>query len=181
MEKQIADFPDYFIHSNGYVISRKNRKERRLIGSYRGGGSREYHQVTLRHNGVQVGRLVHRLVAENFIEQHNSKDQVNHKDGNKRNNKVENLEWVSAKENMRHSVKMNLWTRPTDEHYKKMRAKAWSRSAMFTLEEASDLMEMKSALKLSSRALAAIVGCSKSAILGLANNTTIHFKNGSVV
>jgi len=181
MEKQIKDFPDYFVHSDGYVISRKLSKERRLIGGKCGGGSRNYAQVTLRHNGVQSSPLLHRVVAEHFIPRQDGKNQVNHKDGNKLNNCVDNLEWVTATENMRHSVGAGLWTSPTDDHYKKMRAKAWRNLALFTMEEASDLMEMKSALNLSCRQLAAIVGCSKPTILGLNNNSTIHFKNGSVV
>lgn len=181
MEKQIKDFPDYFIHSDGYVISRKFGKERHMAGNMRGGKTKGYDTVTLMQNNVQFGRMVHRLVAEHFLDQVVGKNEVNHKDGNKLNNSVDNLEWTSRKENMRHSVKTGLWTSPTDDHYKKMRAKAWRNLALFTMEEASDLMEMKSALNLSCRQLAAIVGCSKPTILGLNNNSTVHFKNGSVV
>lgn len=65
MEKQIKDFPDYYIHADGYVISRKHGKERKMVGGSTGTG---YPQVTLRHNGVQVQRLVHRLVAEHFVD-----------------------------------------------------------------------------------------------------------------
>lgn len=181
MEKQIAGFPDYFVHSDGYVISRKNGKEHRLVGCQCNGGKRDYMQVTLRHNGIQVGKAVHRLVAENFIERKVGKNQVNHKDGNKLNNNIENLEWVSAKENMSHAVKTGLWKSPTDNHYKKMRTKAWQRLALFTMEEASDLMEMKAALRLSCPELAAIVGCNKKTIQNLDKNATIHFINGSVI
>lgn len=51
---------------------------------------------------------IHRLVAQSFIKNINSFEQVNHIDGDKANNKVDNLEWVSAKDNVIHAYKNNL-------------------------------------------------------------------------
>lgn len=53
-------------------------------------------------------KRVHRLVAQEFLDNPNNLPQVNHKDGNRLNNKVDNLEWVTASKNIVHGYKMNL-------------------------------------------------------------------------
>lgn len=53
-------------------------------------------------DGTQHKRLIHVLVAEAFIPKHFDGLDVNHKDGNKHNNHVSNLEWCTRKENMQH-------------------------------------------------------------------------------
>ena len=70
---------------------------------------------------VNIGgklRTIHRLVAESFIENPNNLSQVNHIDGNKRNNTVENLEWCSPSENLNHAYKIGLKV-ATSNHLKK--------------------------------------------------------------
>lgn len=67
-------------------------------------GYQTYKQVCLSVNGKTKYSMVHRLVAEAFIPKIPGKDLVNHIDGNKHNNVVENLEWVTSSENVRHSI-----------------------------------------------------------------------------
>lgn len=68
---------------------------------------RGYLSVSARHKGVVVREYVHRMVAKTFIENKDNKPEVNHIDFNKSNNHVDNLEWVTKKENMQHNVKGN--------------------------------------------------------------------------
>jgi hypothetical protein len=63
----------------------------------------EYKRVTLSKNGITKRFLVHRLVAETYIPNSENKPFVNHIDNNGSNNCVENLEWCTHSENMKHA------------------------------------------------------------------------------
>lgn len=67
-----------------------------------------YIYQTLLKNGKRKTFKLHRLVAETFIPNPDNKPQVNHIDGDKENNKVSNLEWVTRKENLNHAYKTGL-------------------------------------------------------------------------
>lgn len=73
-----------------------------------------YNQVTLSINKKPKRCRVHRLVAEAFIPNPENKPYVNHIDGIRDNNSVENLEWVTPAENTQHAVKIGLM-KPTRE------------------------------------------------------------------
>ena len=64
---------------------------------------RGYLRVKLYRNAKPKEYLIHRLVADAFIPNPEQKEQVNHKDGNKGNNSLENLEWVTQSENQKHA------------------------------------------------------------------------------
>lgn len=67
-----------------------------------------YKHVTLSRGKSQKTMVVHRLVATAFIENPLGLPQINHKDGNKNNNTVSNLEWTTQKDNNHHAIKTNL-------------------------------------------------------------------------
>lgn len=67
-----------------------------------------YLKVRLFGNGKDVTTRVHRLVAETFIENPDNKETVNHIDGNKENNSVENLEWADRHEQLYHAYELGL-------------------------------------------------------------------------
>lgn len=64
-----------------------------------------YPRIKLTQNGKSKMKVIHRMVAKAFIPNPNNKAQVNHIDLDKTNNQVENLEWVTPKENMVHAYK----------------------------------------------------------------------------
>ncbi len=98
---------DYKVTYDGKIISLKRgeEKERKLL-SLRNG----YLYVTLYVKGQTYRDTVHRIVARAFIPNPKNKPVVNHKDGNKLNNSVENLEWNTYKENANHAWYNNLTT-----------------------------------------------------------------------
>ena len=70
--------------------------------------SNGYYMVVLSKDNKNNYKNIHRIVAGNFIPNLYNKPQVNHKDGNKLNNNVENLEWNTSKENIDHAKKLGL-------------------------------------------------------------------------
>ena len=67
-----------------------------------------YLRVSLRKDSMAKNHYVHRLVAKAFIPNPGNKPQVNHIDGDKTNNRVENLEWMTGEENINHAFKLGL-------------------------------------------------------------------------
>lgn len=65
-----------------------------------------YMMINFRLNGSKLPVVIHRVVAKAFVDKVEGKDYVNHKDGDKENNKKENLEWCTSKENKEHSIKL---------------------------------------------------------------------------
>lgn len=93
-------YENYLISSNGKIYSLKSKKVLKPIIQDNG-----YSYVTIHNNKIQKMFRLHRLVAETFIPNPNNLPQVNHKDENKQNNKVENLEWCTAKYNMNYGTR----------------------------------------------------------------------------
>lgn len=92
--------PVYMVNTNGDVLSRFTGKL--LKPSLLGNG---YYHVNVRNGeGKRGPKAIHRMVAETFLEPVEGKTHVNHKDSNKLNNSVENLEWCTNAENRAHSV-----------------------------------------------------------------------------
>lgn len=121
----------YFVTSEGEIfshdrkvlrINRSNRNEKYYI-KIKGlkikikKNLKGYVRCTLSKKGKPKTFSVHRVVAQAFLNQHLGQVQVNHKNGNKDDNRLENLEWVTPKDNIRHAIKTGLININGEKHY----------------------------------------------------------------
>jgi len=100
---------EYYISDYGRVKSFKFGKERILKPQLVGYKPNQYYGVNLSKTNNRKKEQVHRLVALAFILNPENKPQVNHKDGNKLNNHIDNLEWNTCKENIQHAWDTGLY------------------------------------------------------------------------
>ena len=105
MLRDIKGFENYYsVSDDGKVYSKIRKKYLKL--NYKKNG---YVYVSLQVNNIKITKRVHRIVAEAFIQNPDNKPFVNHIDGNKSNNNVKNLEWVTGKENNIHAINIGLF------------------------------------------------------------------------
>ena len=100
MKKIIDGYENYTISDEGYVTNELTGKI--LKGKFAGRG---YRVVNLFKDGKFKNHYIHRLVAIAFLPNPDNLPEVNHKDEDKTNNKVENLEWCTAKENANYGTR----------------------------------------------------------------------------
>ncbi len=111
--KQIYDYPNYYIVKDGRVYSKARKAYLKPVKNASG-----YSYVTLSMSGRKKKNCyVHRLVIEHFIEKVEGKTQVNHKNKNRSDNFLENLEWVTVSENMKHANKKASDTKPIEKSF----------------------------------------------------------------
>jgi hypothetical protein len=109
--KDVEDFVGYYLVSNDGCVKSLKRNgtisgDRILKQKVRQKDG--YMEVHLQNPKSDKRRLVHRLMAIAFIPNPENKPQVNHRNGIKTDNRIENLEWATHQENMDHAVKFGL-------------------------------------------------------------------------
>ena len=113
MEKKIKGF-NYTVTNDGKVFSLNYHRmgiKKEIIPFFKNNDKQSYLRIALHKNKQSYKFFVHRLVAETFIPNILNKEQINHINAIKSDNKVNNLEWCSAKENAKHRDDNNLQER----------------------------------------------------------------------
>lgn len=107
--KAVSEFPGYYICSNGRIFN-----QRGFLNPYKNGAG--YLTIDTRKDDVRTCPVIHRLVAKAFIPNPHRKPEVNHINGDKTDNRVENLEWVTHSENIRHAFRTGLECNKGEQH-----------------------------------------------------------------
>lgn len=117
MFKGIFGYERYYEISSDGIVKSKDRTQTDSLGRTRTWKGQVlnpdiapngYYRITLAVEGKKKQVYIHRLIATHFMDNPNNLPQVNHIDGNKLNNSMDNLEWVSAQENTIHAYKNGL-------------------------------------------------------------------------
>lgn len=104
--EQFRNYKNYHFSEEGEVFY--GNRFLKPFKTFSGKSTNGYVKAVLSKNGKKTTFYLHRIIAELFIVKPKNKSQVNHKDGNKKNNRAENLEWVTPGENTRHAVRNGL-------------------------------------------------------------------------
>lgn len=158
--RPIFGFPDYGIGADGVVYSWKSGERTTLKPRVDIDG---YKTVGLYLEGKVKRIKVHRLVAEAFLPKEEGKDCVNHRDGNKWNNSVANLEWCTRSENSKHAYESGL------NHYGSKQRDGKAKRRRFSVEQIGEIKSLYQA-GVSQRNIGKMYGCDHSVISEIVND-----------
>lgn len=104
LPRKIKAYRSFYVSNEKLIVGKATNKGYSVVGLIKDGIGKTY--------------LVHRLVASAFIQNVAQKPFVNHIDGNPSNNRIDNLEWCTQKENIHHAIKLGLFKRSKTSKHK---------------------------------------------------------------
>ena len=146
-EYSVSDMGQIRNNRNGKLLKHDTLGVRRLRADQTRGSYSTYHRVTLCKDGKTKRYSVSRLVAKYFLDKVEGKEFVNHKDGNRNNNSVTNLEWVTQEENQQHAIDNSLCPKGSD-----------NPSALISEEKALAVIDLLKETQLYHREISEILG-----------------------
>lgn len=113
--KDVVGFDGYKVSNTGLIKS--FRKSPRGVVLRQSNDKDGYQKVSMSRNKKEYTKRVHIIVAQAFLDNPDNKPIVHHKDNNKNNNHVDNLEWVTVSENTKYAYADGLFIPPNTKHY----------------------------------------------------------------
>lgn len=161
--KPVKDFEKLYEISNyGRVKSYRIKPEGVILKLCDNGNGYKY--VSLSMNGKRNKRYIHRLVAIHFIDNPLGKEEVNHINGDKSKNSVDNLEWVNSSENKQHALNTGLMG-TGEKHY----------AAKLTYEKVKEIRELAENSVYNNREIGEMFGVSRATIWDITSNRTWNY------
>jgi len=112
--RDVVGYEEYYRVSNlGQVWSKRSNRE--IVGGVVGEGGR-YRQITFSVHGIESTKFAHNIVMEAFVGPPPENMEVNHIDGDKLNNRLDNLEYVTHSDNVLHAFKLGLSNNQGENH-----------------------------------------------------------------
>jgi len=170
--KPVINYPKYLISNDGCVFS-LDYNHTKKTKALKPQNSHGYKRVALCKNGTSKLTLIHRLVLIHFLRQPALNEVANHKDGNKENNCIENLEWVTPLENTRHAHKNSLILFASKKKREAARKSAYRlglKNRTLTMEQAREIRKLYFTGRYFQRELVSLFGISRQCIGDIINN-----------
>ena len=159
---------EYVVTNKGEIISYARYHNKNMVMKQHKGKD-GYMNIGLIKNGKSTAHRVHRIVACAFIPNPDNKPYINHKDGTRDNNCVDNLEWCTQKENVEHSIHtLGRWS--NSEKQCQLAKELGIRNRKLSMEDAREIRRIYASGEMGCYKLAKKFNLSKPCILRILHN-----------